>query len=99
MEEEYLKGNDCVRNGDYELAVACYQKSLHLSTSSSHEDALLVKLHLNLSHCHLKLRNFEVQILLRFDLTHKSGHSLLEIIALNVFDWILGTSRPSSVGL
>jgi hypothetical protein len=59
--KEYEQGNECVRSGAFELAVESYQRAILIGSSNDHEDPLLLlKLHLNLAHCHLKLRNFEV---------------------------------------
>jgi hypothetical protein len=57
------EGSRVAREGSYEKALESYRKALG-SLSDEHgegPDILRVKLHLNSSFCHLKLRNFEVR--------------------------------------
>lgn len=59
--EKYEKGNELFKIGNYEEAIKEYIKSLEIiEENKKEENKLKLKIYLNLSICHLKLRNYEV---------------------------------------
>jgi hypothetical protein len=55
------EGRRLAREGSYERALKSYQQALDTLADGEGLNSLRIKLHLNTSFCHLKLRNFEVR--------------------------------------